>query len=423
MISLVGCQPPAVPSAGSAGNPVATEDHVALSAKQTIEAALAPPSATPTETPAPTAMPAATPTETLPPTPDWAATETAESERIAAGIAATLTAMPTHTPTPTPTWTPTATPDLAATATKIAQAMATAVAATLTAQPTATPPPRPINTATPTRPPEPIRASSPLRIAYVRGSVGNTDIYVYNWETGEQYAVANQSCDEAEPSWSPDGRSLLYQSNCAASYDIYRVTVDSRRAERLTTWDDLDEREPAASPDGAQIVLRVSPRGAGRNNDGELWIMQANGANARGLGIAGRTPVWSPDGRYLAFMSERQDGWEIYRYEFASGATLRLTHCSANCRFPDWSPDGQYVVYHTTTGPESTTAQTIWYIPAAGGAPTQLVSGRGAGRASWSNSGLVVFNSDAGIEIVAANGSGRRVIIPANQNWAPAWSE
>jgi len=291
------------------------------------------------------------------------------------------------------------------------------------ATPTATSPVTPVPPVA-TSPPAPTTPIPiPLRIVYVYGSVGDSDIYVANADGSGRDCVACHACDEAEPAWSPDGRHIVYQADCGGSYDIWIISSSGGNPIQLTRTSATDEREPDWSPDGSQIAFRASSAGKDRNTDGDLRVMDADGGGVYSLGTQGRSPVWSPDGRWITFMSERSGGWEIYVYNLQSGTTDRLTDCSANCRWPAWSPDGRYVIYHSTTGPGSVTADTIWYVPASGGSPVRLVSGNQAGRPTWSVRGLIAFNSDQGIETVRENGSGRQTLVRSDQNWAPVWSE
>jgi TolB protein len=252
--------------------------------------------------------------------------------------------------------------------------------------------------------------------------VGSTDIYVAEADGNGRTCVACNTCDEAEPAWSPDGDAIVYQADCDSSYDIWVVSSSGGSSRRLTRTSNQDEREPDWSPDGSQIAYRVNAVGSDRNADGDLWVMNADGNGAHNLGVRGRSPVWSPDGRHLVFMSER-GGWEIYVYDFQTGMATRLTDGNADCRWPAWSPDGKYVIYHSTTSRGSATADTVWYVSGTGGSSVQVVSGYHAGRPSWSTYGLIVFNSDRGIEVVREDGSQRQTLISGDQNWAPVWSE
>ncbi|MBN1872755.1 MAG: PD40 domain-containing protein, partial [Anaerolineae bacterium] len=278
--------------------------------------------------------------------------------------------------------------------------------------------PTPVPTVVSTHTPIPVETL----LAYVRGNVGSTDVYVADAEGQSQRCVACESCDEAEPAWFPDGSAVVYQSNCGESYDLWRVAVGRGSPVQITKTSTEDEREPDVSPDGQWIVYRSNADGSERNSDGALMVCDIEGGNVHGLGIRGRSPVWSPDGERIALMSEADGGWEIYVYAVRSGVASRLTSCSANCRWPDWSPDGQYVTYHSTTGANTTTADTIWYVPVNGGNAVRIVSGASAGRPSWSSTGWVVFNSDRGIEIARVDGSGRRTLIEEDMYWAPVWS-
>ena len=274
----------------------------------------------------------------------------------------------------------------------------------------------------------PVTSASP-RVAYVRGNVGSTDIYIANVDGSGRICVACNACDEVEPAWSPDGRRIVYQADCSSSYDIWSVSSSGGSPTQLTHTSGTDEREPDWSPDGSQIVYRISVGDSARNSDGELWVMSASGGNQQLLGgvtILGRSPTWSPDGRKVLFMSEQSGRWQIYIYDLNTSNTARLTNCATNCRWPCWSPDGQYVAYHSTvsaTGGNSATAETVWIVPSGGGTAIQLTSGNHPGRPTWSSNGQIAFNSDRGIETIATDGSNRQVLLNNDENWAPDWSE
>lgn len=270
---------------------------------------------------------------------------------------------------------------------------------------------------------QPGALSGPLRLAYVKGNVGNTDIYVADAQGANAFCVACRSCDEAEPAWSPDGEWIVYQSNCDGSYDIWKVRSTGGAPVRLTMSSGTDEREPDWSPQGEHIAYRINGVGVDRNADGTLQVMRADGSGAYGVAGLGRAPVFSPSGTQLAFMSERSGSWQIYVYDFQSNAVTQMTRCSANCRWPGWAPEGDTLVYHSTTAPGSTTADTIWRLPIYGGAPEQVVTGSHAGRPTWSSEGWIAFNSDEGVEVVDRNGGQRRTLVANDQYWAPVWSK
>jgi TolB protein len=61
------------------------------------------------------------------------------------------------------------------------------------------------------------------------------------------------------------------------------------------------------------------------------------------------TPALSPDGKYLAYASNRSGYWDLYLMDLASGGNTRLTDTPAYDASPSWSPDGQYLVYESYT--------------------------------------------------------------------------
>jgi TolB protein len=133
----------------------------------------------------------------------------------------------------------------------------------------------------------------------------------------QETTIATRSCDEAEPAWSPDGRNIVYQSDCNGSYDIWVSDVMNRNQYAINPTNDKDQREPDVSPDGTQIVYRVNPKGTNRNANGEIWVMNWNGSGAQYFGFVGRSPTWSPDGSQIAYMSDVSGIWQIYVHDLA----------------------------------------------------------------------------------------------------------
>lgn len=79
--------------------------------------------------------------------------------------------------------------------------------------------------------------------------------------------------------------------------DLYAVTVDSRRTVRLTNTPVWSEEEPAVSPDGRSIAYSRS-----WNGPRTIWIMSVDGRRARRLtGGGDGSPAWSPDARFIYF--------------------------------------------------------------------------------------------------------------------------
>lgn len=135
----------------------------------------------------------------------------------------------------------------------------------------------------------------------------------------------------------------------------------------------------------------------------------------------------SPDGKSLAYVSDRSGALEIYVTSFAFGSQdLAVTKDGGNNIDPAWSPDGQWIAFH------SRARRGIWIVPATGGTPQQVVDF--GSQPFWSPDGSqIVFTSDAGggnsqsvIWLVSRDGVTRRQLTkvggPPSGQGMPSWS-
>ena len=173
------------------------------------------------------------------------------------------------------------------------------------------------------------------------------------------------SIDTQETTWSsvdvsPDGRTIVFDM----LGDIYRVPIEGGEATSLSggiPWD----FQPRYSPDGKRIAF-VSDRDGAEN----IWVMDADGANPKQISDEDNdlvhNPSWSPDGAYIVakkgFMSTRSiAAGEIWIFNAGGGKGLQLTERpngakdQKNMAEPAFSVDGRYVYYS-----QDTTAGRVW---------------------------------------------------------------
>jgi len=230
------------------------------------------------------------------------------------------------------------------------------------------------------------------RLAFIWDREGNSDLWVMraqagNWPerlTFDRPVIA--SWTDLAPRWSPDGKYLAYVSHD----EIWIVPANGGRARKLTDHGH-ESSEPVFSPD-SQRVYFISKRGTFGNlaattpegdwpvaltrfdgdvsdprpsrdgrlvafvyhppsdlNRSEICVVPAEGGTVRHLsgqaGVWDVRPRWSPDGRRLAFISNRSSYRELYVLDPESGENLQLTGTQADVQAFDWSPDGLRLVY------------------------------------------------------------------------------
>jgi Tol biopolymer transport system component/C-terminal processing protease CtpA/Prc len=127
--------------------------------------------------------------------------------------------------------------------------------------------------------------------------------------------------------------------------------------------------EPALSPDRAEIAF-VS--------GGDIWSVPAEGGTARLLVSHPATesrPLFSPDGKWLAFGSNRTGSGDIYVLNLESGEVRRLTFDDSQDTLEAWSRDGNWI-YFSSTGKDISGMNDIFRVPTSGGTPMQVSADR-----------------------------------------------
>ena len=151
--------------------------------------------------------------------------------------------------------------------------------------------------------------------------------------------------DEVRPQ-APPTLKLAFQSNRDGNNEIYVMKVVLRQAQdprNLTNHPDEDSA-PVWSPDGRQIAF-ISER----DDDQEIYAMDADGMNQRNLTNHPSddfSPTWSPDGQKIAFTTKR-DGFfeEIYTVDANGENPVNLTNEPKRDYMPTWSPDGEKIAF------------------------------------------------------------------------------
>ncbi len=301
------------------------------------------------------------------------------------------------------------------------------------------------------------------RVAFVRQSSASvSDVYVVDRRSGREQRITNDGREVRGLAWLPDSRTLLFSSARNNAQQLWtvaavagakptafaapggsvlgpavsrdgRLLVFTAATVNLNLWRQRlgpsvtgEAAIPVALSTGANMFPRYSPDGrklawaSDRTGGWEIWVANADGSgavqmtqlaeksNGRMLG----TPRWSPDGKWIAFDARVRENCAIFVMEARSGAEPRLLEENTwEERNPSFSRDGQWVYFNSNRGG----LVQIWKRRADGSGPAVRVTRhRGYDAAESADGGELYFLpalSEPGIWRAPADGSGEEALL------------
>lgn len=227
------------------------------------------------------------------------------------------------------------------------------------------------------------------RIAFASRRKGRfKEIYAMSIDAGDLRPITHDGSIALAPSWSPDGKSLLFTSFASGNPSLFvtdlggdKRLLSSRRGLNLggrwspggraiavalenggatdialldpdgqimhfVTKDRSIDVSPSWSPDGQSIVF-CSDRGGGP----QIYVVSAQGGTPRRVTFEGSyntSPAWSPKGDRIAYASRVGGRFQIYTVALGGGDVKRITGTRGDNEDPSWSPDGRYLVFSST---------------------------------------------------------------------------
>lgn len=165
--------------------------------------------------------------------------------------------------------------------------------------------------------------------------------------------------------WTPDGR-VVYASRTGENWDLWISNADGSAAKQLTA-DVFIDHEPSVSPDGRYVVFQSNRSGA-RN----IWRTDADG-NLKQLtegNYVDSNPICSADGHTVIFASQRSGTTTLWKVSIEGGSPVQLTEHPA--QLPSISPDGKSILYFYFDEQRNNQPR-LSIIPVEGGEPVKTV--------------------------------------------------
>ena len=235
-------------------------------------------------------------------------------------------------------------------------------------------------------------------IAYwgLPAGTGKRVIYILPSSGGKPIAVTSGRYIDWCPVWSPDNKYLYYSSSRGGSMNLWRIRIDENSGKKLSGFEPVTTPSPFCemakfSEDGRRIVyvsaeirdniyklyfdpatekiigspvpvtegtkqylyLNISQdnkwiAAASKGEQESIYIMRSDGSGIVKLtkdGYKNRGPAWSPDGRNLAFYSDRSGKYEIWEIGIDGSNLRQLSISEGQVLNPNWFPDGSKILF------------------------------------------------------------------------------
>lgn len=210
----------------------------------------------------------------------------------------------------------------------------------------------------------------------------NWEIYKVNVNGTELTRLTDDPETDIDPAWSPDSRQIVFYSNrnfkqqegienCCG--DLYAINSDGSQLTQITKdigWE--------KNPQWSRTSNRIAFEGEGEihviNSDGSGHIKLVPLGNNQGESITNYSPIWSPDGKKIAFKSNKVESID------ANGTNRTQILSTSEDYAPSWSPSGKKIVFtrgiYTGDAKHGKTISQVWLANADGsGKPQKIADG------------------------------------------------
>jgi len=238
------------------------------------------------------------------------------------------------------------------------------------------------------------------------GEDEDLDVWAVNWDGSNLVNLTKDSKqDDSHPDWSPDGKQIVFDSRRSGKALIYVMRADGSNV-RQVTGEEGDKLEPKWSPDGKWIAYHCS-QASETGMETRICVVSPDGQPAGEL-IAGTAPVWSPNslegGVRLAFLCFQDSQSDICTVRPDGSELANLTDSPDDEHSPAWSPDGNWLAFVSNRGDDIDVYKACATCPGEPVAVRLTDEPRAVGWPAWSpDGGQLAYVNTGGQDLLLVN--------------------
>lgn len=274
----------------------------------------------------------------------------------------------------------------------------------------------------------------PDELIFVSNRTGNYQIYLKNLVTKKLVNLSQSESNDMNPQVSPNGKEIVFYSDREGNNQIYEMEIDQPGEVTRLTRDDSDAYDPVFMPDGR--ILYKSDL-IGDKGLGDIWIMDADGSNARDLTPdTPHTEQWKPEpisNHEIVYTTRFKHGKpnsdELFHLSLKSGVSTRLTKNNIPDWYPAYSPAAKKMAFISKPNPGKKTPDAIYTMDTNGKKRSRLTHLKGdSDDPSWSQDGKYITflnnkNGNYSVYVMTSKGKDIRQldISPSGDDLSPVF--
>jgi Tol biopolymer transport system component len=202
------------------------------------------------------------------------------------------------------------------------------------------------------------------------------DIFEANPDGSSLKRLTDAAGYDAEGSYSPDGKQIVFCSARAGNRELYIMDADGKNVRQLTHAPGCYNGGPFFSPDGKRVIFRSDRK---KPDHLQLYVINADGSGERALtddlNWVQWGPYWYRDGRHIVYAGadhsnpKVRPNYDLYWMDVDTGERTRLTYNPAGDVLPVFSPDGKRIMWTSTRSADGSSQLFLADFVPPGGRP------------------------------------------------------